>query len=88
MTRSSQRHPDISLSVKMDLGTSQRSRAALKALIPDNLNFPKGLSLKMFSRGSMISIRISATAVAAETVVSTLDEILEHIAMCQKVMPR
>jgi hypothetical protein len=88
MTRSSRQYPDISISVKIDLGTSKRSRATLKALIPDNLNFPKGMSLMMSSRGSIISLQLCGKSIGFDTLTSTLDEVLEHISVCQKVMPK
>ena len=88
MTRSLERHPDISVSVKVELKDAQRSKATLKALIPDNHNFPKGLSLNMSTRGSVMSLRLHGRSVPVATLVSTLDEILEHVSLCQKVMPK
>jgi hypothetical protein len=88
MTRNSRQHPDISVSVKVELGDAERSKATLKALIPDNHNFPKGLSLTMSARGSVIAIQLRGRSVPVETLVSTLDEILEHISICQKVMQK
>ena len=87
MTHSSQHRPEISVSVKVDLGTSGNSRSILKALIPDNVNFPKGLSLKMFTRGPFLHIQLDGKSVSSETLASTLDEILEHVSLCKKVMP-
>jgi hypothetical protein len=87
MTHSSRHHPEISVSVKIDLATAGKSRSILKALIPDNVNFPKGLSLKMFARGPILHIRLDGKSVSPETLASTLDEILEHVSLCKKVMP-
>jgi len=66
--------------------SSAEAKAALKALIPDNVNFPKGLSMRMFSRGSTLAIEITGRNVPAATVLSTLDEVLEHVSVAQKVM--
>ena len=88
MIQNSPRHPEVSLSVRIPLGTSKRSTATLKALIPDNLNFPEGLSLKMFARGSILSIEIHSKSASIETLLGRLDEILEHVSICQKVMPK
>ena len=62
------------------------AKAAVKALIPDNVNFPKGLSMKMFSRGSTLAIELTGEKIRAATILSTLDEILEHISVTKKVM--
>jgi hypothetical protein len=88
MTHNSQRHPDISVSVKIELKDAQRSNAILNALIPDNHNFPKGLSLSMSTRGSLMRLRLQGNSIPVETLVGTLDEILEHISLCQKVMQK
>lgn len=87
MTHNSRHLHEISVSVKVDLGTARKSKSILKALIPDNVNFPKGLSLKMFTRGPILHIQICGKSVSSETLASTLDEILEHVSLCKKVMP-
>ena len=88
MIHNSQQYPDVFISVRVDLQSGKRSHATLNALIPDNHTFPKGLSLKISCRGQIMSVRVSGKSVKIETVVSTLDEILEHISVCQKVMPK
>jgi hypothetical protein len=59
---------------------------AVKALIPDNVNFPKGLSMKMFSRGSMLAIELTGKNIPTPVMLSTLDELLDHISVAKKVM--
>jgi hypothetical protein len=86
MIHNSRHRPETEISVKVDFGTAGKSKSVLKALIPDNVNFPKGLSLKMFTRGPILHIRLDGKSVSAETLASTLDEILEHVSMCKKVM--
>jgi hypothetical protein len=88
MTRSSPPHPDISVSVKIGLGTSRQSKVTLNALIPDNVKFPKGLTLKMSTKGSALFVELSSKSTPVETLLNTLDEILEHVSVCQKVMPK
>lgn len=66
--------------------SSAEAKAALKALIPDNVNFPKGLSIKMFSKGATLAIELTGENVPAPTVLHTLDEVLEHISVSKKVM--
>lgn len=66
--------------------SSAEAKAVLKALIPDNVNFPKGLSMKMFSKGTTLAIVLTGKNVSTLTVISTLDEVLEHISVSKKVM--
>jgi hypothetical protein len=72
--------------VDIPFPSSAEAKAAVKALIPDNVNFPKGLSMKMFSKGSTLAIELTGKNVPAATVLNTLDEVLEHISMSKKVM--
>jgi transcription factor Pcc1 len=80
------RHLDIAVEVEIPFSSSAEAKAAVKALIPDNINFPKGLSMKMFSRGSKVSIELTGRNIPSPTILSTLDEILEHISVAKKVM--
>ncbi len=86
MTLDLQRQLDFSVSVDIPFPSSSEARAALKALIPDNVNFPKGLSMKMFSRGVSLSIELTSKNIPVSTVLNTLDEVLEHISVSRKVM--
>jgi Transcription factor Pcc1 len=81
-----QRYPDIGISVTIPFSSSSEAKTALKALIPDNVKFPKGLSMRMFSRGSTLAIEVTGRNVPAASVLSTLDEVLEHISVAKKVM--
>ena len=76
----------VEVEVEIPFSSSAEANAAMNALIPDNINFPKGLSLKMFSRGSKLSIELTSKNIPTATVLSTLDEILEHISIAKKVM--
>lgn len=66
--------------------SSAEAKAAVKALIPDNVNFPKGLSMKMFSKGATLAIELTGKNIPIATILSTLDEVLEHISVSKKVM--
>jgi hypothetical protein len=76
----------IQLEAEIPFSSIEEAKATVKALIPDNINFPKGLSLKVFSRGSTVAIGLTGKNVPAATLLSTLDEILEHISVAKKVM--
>jgi hypothetical protein len=80
------RHLNIAVGVEIPFSSSAEAKAAMKALIPDNVNFPKGLSMKMFSRGSTLAIQLTGKNIPTATTLSTLDEILEHISVAKKVM--
>jgi len=79
-------HLDVAVRLEIAFSTSAEAKAAVKALIPDNVNFPKGLSMKMFSRGSTLAIDLTGKNVPTVTMLSTLDELLEHISVAKKVM--
>lgn len=86
MTRNLRRQLDIAISVDVPFRSSAEAKAAVKALIPDNVNFPNGLSMKMFSKGATLAIELTGKNVPAATILSTLDEVLEHISVSKKVM--
>lgn len=80
------RNLDIQVRAEIPFSSMAEAKATVKALIPDNINFPKGLSLKVFSRGSIVAIELTGKNVPAGTLLSTLDEILEHISVAKKVI--
>jgi len=81
-----QRQLDIAILVDVPFRSSAEAKAAVKALIPDNINFPKGLSMKMFSKGATLAIELAGRNVPTATILRTLDEVLEHISVSKKVM--
>jgi hypothetical protein len=78
--------PDLFLTIEIEFAKSSQAKAALKALIPDNVNFPKGLWMKMSTRNSTLGIQVRAAGVAVRTVLCSVDEVLEHISLAKKVM--
>ena len=72
--------------VDIPFSRSAEAKAAVNALIPDNVNFPKGLSMKIFSKGATLAIQLTGKNVPALTILNTLDEVLEHISISKKVM--
>ena len=57
----------------------------MKALIPDNINFPKGLSMKIFSQDNVLVLDASCKT-GIYTLLNTIDEVLEHISIAKKVI--
>jgi len=77
---------EVEVAVEVPFRSTAEAKSAMRALVPDNVNFPKGLSLKLFSSGAKIVIELRSKNIAAGTVVSTLDEVLEHISLVKRVM--
>lgn len=80
------RHLDVAVDACISFASSAQARAAVKALIPDNVNMPKDLSLRMFSKGKGVFVEIKAIGVPMATVINTLDEVLKHLSVAKKVM--
>jgi hypothetical protein len=57
----------------------------MKALIPDNVNFPKGLSMKSFSQDDTLVLEFLSKN-GINTLANTIDEVLEHISIARKVI--
>jgi Transcription factor Pcc1 len=86
MTRDLQQQLDVTVSVNVPFSNSAEAKSAMKALIPDNVNFPRGLSMKIFSISTTLVIRLKGKNVPTSTILNTLDEVLEHISISKKVM--
>jgi hypothetical protein len=80
------RHLDVAVAVEISFSSSAEAKATVEALIPDNVNFPKGLSMKVFSQDSILAIELTGKNIPTATVLNTLDEVLEHISLAKKVM--
>lgn len=87
MTKNSPR-PEVEIAVQVQFPAAAQARAAVKALIPDNVNLPEDLTLSIFSRGKTVHVSIGSRRYMMATAASTLDEILEHISVSRKVMAR
>ncbi|MER3407463.1 MAG: hypothetical protein C4292_01240 [Nitrososphaera sp.] len=76
------------VAVRVAFGSAAQARAAVKALIADNVNLPKGLSLDIFTRGAVVHVLLEGKggAVQMGTVTNTLDEVLEHLSVAKRVM--
>ena len=60
--------------------------AIMKALIPDNVNFPKGLSMEMFSNNNNTLLIKFFCNIKIETLINTVDEVLNLISLAKKVI--
>ena len=71
--------------LKLDLGNSEKVESVMKALIPDNVNFPRGLSMEVNARGSVLILSFKSSR-KMESLISTIDEVLEHISTMSRVL--
>jgi hypothetical protein len=77
---------EIVVIIELKFSKQREAEAIMKALIPDNINFPKGLSMDMSSKhNTSIFIKFSSCTEIG-TLINTLDEVLQHISLAKKVI--
>jgi hypothetical protein len=72
--------------IEMKFSNNAEMNAIMKALIPDNVNFPKGLSMRMFYKPNNILFLEFFCNVGIGTLLNTIDEVLDHISIAKKVI--
>ena len=65
--------------------SSEKAVAIKKALEPDNINFPKDLSLEIENIGDQLVVSFKNRG-DTKKLISTVDEVLEHIQLALKVI--
>jgi len=73
------------VTVRLDLKDLKKTESVMKALIPDNINFPRGLSMDISAEGTVIVLSFKSSG-KLDTLVATVDEVLEHISVMDKVL--
>jgi hypothetical protein len=73
------------VTVRLDLKDLKKTESVMKALIPDNINFPRGLSMDTSAEGTVIVVSFKSSG-KFDTLVATVDEVLEHISVMDKVL--
>ena len=63
----------------------QKAKVIEKALEPDNVNFPEGLSLKIEEKENQLVFRFENEG-DLRKLISTVDEILEHVNLSMEVI--
>ena len=90
---------EIHVNLSITFSSSREMNSVMNALIPDNVNFPAGLSMRIIhgsragkrvagkSAGTSrtIVLRLTSTELVS-TLVNTLDELLEHASVASKVI--
>ena len=65
--------------------SKKKADAVKKALEPDNVNFPKGLSLDVENRDNKLVFNFESKE-NIKQLIGTIDEVLEHIQVALKVI--
>jgi hypothetical protein len=76
---------EVNVHIEIRLSGKPELRAIMSALVPDNVNFPEGLSMKMTSRDSILVLEF-LSKIGINTLLNTVDEVLEHISIARKVI--
>ena len=65
--------------------SKEKAETVKKALEPDNVNFPKGLSLYIENIDNKLVFNFESKE-NMKTLISTIDEVLEHVQVALKVI--
>ena len=65
--------------------SDEKAVAIKKALVPDNINFPKDLSLEIENLDDQLVVSFKNRG-DTKKLISTVDEVLEHIQLALKVI--
>ncbi|HKG41854.1 MAG TPA: KEOPS complex subunit Pcc1 [Nitrososphaeraceae archaeon] len=77
---------EITAIIELNFSNQSEQEAIMKALIPDNINFPKGLSMDMSSKdNTALCIKFSSRT-QIETLINTVDEVLQDVSLAKKVI--
>jgi hypothetical protein len=76
---------EVNVHIEIRLSGKSELRAIMSALVPDNVNFPEGLSMKMTSRDNILVLEF-LSKIGINTLLNTADEVLEHISIARKVI--
>lgn len=78
----------MKVKVKLDVKVADEKTAGAvrDSLLPDNVAIPEEMSVKVDVKGKMVVVEVSSTG-RWETLISTVDELLEHIQLAGSVIP-
>jgi hypothetical protein len=87
LTPNSPTPPEVSAFIQIRFKKKNEMYAVLRSLIPDNTDFPDGLSIEMSSRDYDNNLLLCLSCkLGLETLLNTINELLEHISIAQKVI--
>jgi len=73
--------------IVLDNLTKEKAQTVKKALEPDNVNFPQGLSLQVENIDNKVVFNFENED-NMKKLISTIDEVLAHVQMSLKVMEK
>ena len=77
--------PKCQIEIVIDNISKDRARVIEKALEPDNVNFPQGLSLEIKEKQNQLVFNFSNEG-DLRKLISTVDEVLEHVNLSMEVI--
>jgi hypothetical protein len=79
--------PELSVLIQIRFSDQNELYAVMRSLIPDNINFPKGLSIEISPSVNEMDLLLRIHCnIGFETLLNTLDELLQHVSIAQKVI--
>jgi|TARA_B110000116_G_scaffold193972_1_gene168865 tRNA threonylcarbamoyladenosine modification (KEOPS) complex Pcc1 subunit len=77
--------PKCQIEIVINDISKENAKVIEKALEPDNVNFPKGLSLEIKEKGNQLVFYFSNEG-DMRKLISTVDEVLEHVNLSMEVI--
>ena len=77
--------PKCQIAIVINSISKDKAKVIEKALEPDNVNFPKGLSLEIKEKGNQLVFYFSNEG-DMRKLISTVDEVLEHVNLSMEVI--
>ena len=74
----------ILVNIEIEFTKVKERDAILNTLLPDNINFPKELSMEMSINNKSLMINTSSTKI--DTMINTINEILYHVSLATQVI--
>ena len=74
----------ILVNIEIEFTEVKERDAILNTLLPDNINFPKELSMEISINNKSLMINTSSTKI--DTMINTINEILYHISLAKQVI--
>ena len=77
--------PKCQIEIAINNISKEKAKVIEKALEPDNVNFPQGLSLKIKEKENQLLFSFSSEG-DLKKLISTVDEVLEHVNLSMEVI--
>ena len=77
--------PKCQIEIAINNISKDKAKVIEKALEPDNVNFPQGLSLKIKEKENQLVFNFSNEG-DLRKLISTVDEVLEHVNLSMEVI--